>query len=64
VGRVLTPPDGLDDEVLMTALRRCWGLNVTSLSYLAVGWGSHHWAAAGAVHGGVRPAARVPGRSR
>jgi hypothetical protein len=45
---VLTPPDGLDNATLAAALARCWGLNITSLAYLPVGWGSHHWEAAGA----------------
>jgi hypothetical protein len=46
-GRVLTPPDGLTGAALIAALRRCWNLSVTSLTYLPVGWGSHHWEAAG-----------------
>jgi spectinomycin phosphotransferase len=51
-GQVLTPPDGLTDAMLFSALRRCWDLPVTSLTYRAVGWGSHHWEAAGP--GGTR----------
>lgn len=47
-GQVLTPPDGLTDATLAAALGRCWDLTVTSLTYQAVGWGSHHWLAAGA----------------
>lgn len=43
---MLTAPDGLNETVLAEALRRGWGLTVTSLKYLAVGWGSHHWEAA------------------
>jgi Phosphotransferase enzyme family len=46
-GQVLTPPDGLTDAALTAALRRCWDLRISSLTYLAVGWGSHHWEAAG-----------------
>lgn len=44
---MLTPPDGLTEAAVIAALRRCWGLTVTSLAYQAVGWGSHHWAATG-----------------
>lgn len=43
---MLTAPEGLTETVLTGALRRGWGLTVTSLKYLAVGWGSHHWEAA------------------
>jgi hypothetical protein len=45
---VLTPPDGLADSDLAAVLRRRWDLDVTSLAYRAVGWGSHHWEATGA----------------
>jgi Phosphotransferase enzyme family len=44
-GRVLTPPDDLADSDLVAVLRRGWDLDVTSLAYRAVGWGSHHWEA-------------------
>src|SRR5713101_987665 len=47
-GRVLTPPDGLPETVLVSALGRSWGMAVTSMEYRAVGWGSHHWAVADA----------------
>jgi spectinomycin phosphotransferase/16S rRNA (guanine(1405)-N(7))-methyltransferase len=40
---VLTPPDGLPETVLVSALGRSWGMAVTSMEYRAVGWGSHHW---------------------
>jgi spectinomycin phosphotransferase/16S rRNA (guanine(1405)-N(7))-methyltransferase len=40
---VLTPPDGLPEELLMAVLDRGWGLTVTGLAYRPVGWGSHHW---------------------
>jgi hypothetical protein len=42
---VLTPPDGLTEYSLREVLRRRWRMDVTSLRYLAVGWGSHHWEA-------------------
>jgi spectinomycin phosphotransferase/16S rRNA (guanine(1405)-N(7))-methyltransferase len=44
---VLTVPQGLDESVLAGAVERGWGLRVASMSYLAVGWGSHHWEVAG-----------------
>jgi hypothetical protein len=47
-GRVLTPPDGLPETVLVSALDRGWGMTITSLEYRAVGWGSHHWEVADA----------------
>jgi hypothetical protein len=40
---VLTPPHGLSETVLVSALDRGWGMTVTSMQYRAVGWGSHHW---------------------
>jgi spectinomycin phosphotransferase/16S rRNA (guanine(1405)-N(7))-methyltransferase len=40
---VLAPPDDLPESALVAALERCWGLLVGSISYRAVGWGSHHW---------------------
>jgi Phosphotransferase enzyme family len=45
---VLTPPDGLPETVLVSALDREWGMTVTSMQYRAVGWGSHHWEVADA----------------
>jgi hypothetical protein len=42
---VLTPPDGLTEYSLREVLGRRWRLDVASLRYLAVGWGSHHWEA-------------------
>jgi Phosphotransferase enzyme family len=42
---VLTPPDGLAEADLVAVLRRRWRMTLTSLRYLAVGWGSHHWEA-------------------
>ena len=45
---MLTPPDGLPEAVLVSALGRSWGMAVTSMEYRPVGWGSHHWAVADA----------------
>jgi len=42
---VLTPPDGLSEGVLKTALARGWDADMASLAYRAVGFGSHHWEA-------------------
>ncbi len=40
---MLAPPDDLHPGMLTSALVEGWGLRTRSLSYLAVGWGSHHW---------------------
>ncbi|UWP81927.1 aminoglycoside phosphotransferase family protein [Dactylosporangium fulvum] len=40
---MLTPPRGLPDDALSSLLVREWGLTVKSLTYRAVGFGSHHW---------------------
>ena len=40
---MLTPPDGLSEEALVSALARRWRLKVASAGYRAVGFGSHHW---------------------
>jgi len=40
---MLTPPDGLSEESLVSVLARHWRLSAASVSYRAVGWGSHHW---------------------
>jgi spectinomycin phosphotransferase/16S rRNA (guanine(1405)-N(7))-methyltransferase len=42
---VLTPPDGLSEAVLKSALARGWNADMSSLAYRAVGFGSHHWEA-------------------
>jgi hypothetical protein len=47
-GQMLTPPDGLPEATLVSALGRSWGITVTSIQYRAVGWGSHHWEVADA----------------
>jgi Phosphotransferase enzyme family len=43
---VLSPPEGLTSDALVKVLSAGWGLDVTSVGYLPVGWGSHHWEAA------------------
>lgn len=40
---MLAVPDGLTDEMVAAALEQGWGGRAASLSYLAVGFGSHHW---------------------
>jgi spectinomycin phosphotransferase/16S rRNA (guanine(1405)-N(7))-methyltransferase len=40
---VLTPPRGLSDNDLVSALADGWNLGVASIEYRAVGFGSHHW---------------------
>jgi Phosphotransferase enzyme family len=40
---VLTPPDGLPEDVLASALERGWQLAAASMAYQPVGFGSHHW---------------------
>ena len=42
---VFTKPTDLDDDVLIDALRSRWALDVVTLEYRAVGFGSHHWLA-------------------
>jgi len=40
---VLTPPDGLSEGMLTSALACDWDTGVASMAYQAVGFGSHHW---------------------
>jgi aminoglycoside phosphotransferase (APT) family kinase protein len=40
---VLNPPDGFTDDDLRAAISRHWGLTPTTVTYRAVGFGSHHW---------------------
>ena len=40
---MLTRPAGLSDELLAQALAGGWGITPAAISYLAVGYGSHHW---------------------
>jgi aminoglycoside phosphotransferase (APT) family kinase protein len=42
---VFTRPTDVDDADLMVVLDRQWGVDATHLTYLAVGFGSHHWQA-------------------
>jgi spectinomycin phosphotransferase/16S rRNA (guanine(1405)-N(7))-methyltransferase len=44
---VLTPPADLTEQKLLGALRAGWDIAVDSVDYVALGWGSHHWAARG-----------------
>jgi hypothetical protein len=45
---VFTQPEDLAEDVLRDALRERWNFRASSLSYQPVGFGSHHWLAAGA----------------
>jgi hypothetical protein len=47
-GQMLSPPEGLPEAALVSALGRSWGITITSMQYRAVGWGSHHWEVADA----------------
>lgn len=40
---MLSPPEGLPEDVIVTSLTSDWRLVVTSLTYRPVGFGSHHW---------------------
>jgi len=40
---MLTRPEGLSDELLTQALAGGWDITPAAISYLAVGYGSHHW---------------------
>ena len=42
---MFTRPDDLPDDTLRAALRDNWDFCATSLTYEAVGFGSHHWLA-------------------
>jgi hypothetical protein len=42
---VFTPPADLPEALLSAALSDGWGVRPASLSYQAVGFGSHHWVA-------------------
>lgn len=39
-----TRPNGLTDEIIASTLAAGWGVNVEASEYLAIGFGSHHWA--------------------
>lgn len=41
---MLTPPDDLSQDMLVSALAGGWQVTVASMAYRAVGFGSHHWA--------------------
>jgi hypothetical protein len=40
---MLNPPDGLPQDTLVSALAGEWGIAVATMSYRAVGFGTHHW---------------------
>lgn len=40
---MLSQPDGLDADLLTSLLADHWGIIASSLTYLPVGFGSHHW---------------------
>jgi Phosphotransferase enzyme family len=40
---VLAPPHDLSEDALASALSRGWEVSVASMTYRAVGFGSHHW---------------------
>ena len=44
---MLTPPGGLAERDLAAVLRRHWDIEAAELSYVPVGWGSHHWVLTG-----------------
>src|SRR5690349_6787791 len=46
--RVITPPDGLSEDMLASVLAAHWGIEAAALTYRAVGFGSHHWEVADA----------------
>lgn len=48
-GEVLTPPNGLREDVLVSALASGWDLDIAAMTYRAVGFGSHHWEIADAI---------------
>jgi spectinomycin phosphotransferase/16S rRNA (guanine(1405)-N(7))-methyltransferase len=45
---MLAAPDDLEEAVLAAALLDGWGIRAGAMSYLAVGWGDHHWDVRGA----------------
>jgi len=44
---MFTRPDDLSDSDIAGALRDGWGLSVSDIEYLALGFGSHHWSVSG-----------------
>ena len=42
---MFTRPTNVGDAEIVSVLGERWGLNVVTLAYLAVGFGSHHWRA-------------------
>ncbi len=44
---MLSPPPGLDPDLLASMLVAHWGIRPAAVTYLPVGFGSHHWEVAG-----------------
>jgi spectinomycin phosphotransferase/16S rRNA (guanine(1405)-N(7))-methyltransferase len=44
---VFTQPTDLPDSLVVDAVQSVWSLSIDSVSYAAVGYGSHHWQAEG-----------------
>lgn len=40
---MLTPPDDLSDDTLVSAINAGWNTTIAAIEYRAVGFGSHHW---------------------
>ncbi len=45
---MLTPPPGLPDAAIESALQRGWGFRADTIEYAPLGFGSHHWLVAAA----------------
>jgi spectinomycin phosphotransferase/16S rRNA (guanine(1405)-N(7))-methyltransferase len=45
---MLSPPDGLPEQALVSELASSWDLTTASMAYRPVGFGSHHWEVADA----------------
>ncbi len=45
--RVFTRPTAIADSAILAALRHGWGLDAVAATYLAAGFGSHHWVTTG-----------------
>ena len=44
---MFTRPEGLSDGDVIAGLASGWGIEASTVEYLAVGFGSHHWSATG-----------------
>lgn len=45
---MFTRPEDIDETELRAAVSRVWGIDLLAITYAPVGFGSHHWVAAGA----------------